>query len=81
MKRVGIDVGGTFTDLVLVNEEEGSITVDKVPSTPDDPSRAVVSCVEKLCGKADVPISGIDFLLHGTTVELEKIWTRYALDV
>ena len=68
MKRVGIDVGGTFTDLVLVDEEGGSITVDKVPSTPDDPSIAVVSGVEKLCLKAGVPISGIDFLLHGTTV-------------
>jgi 5-oxoprolinase (ATP-hydrolysing) len=68
MKRVGIDVGGTFTDLVLVDEEAGQITVDKVPSTPDDPSRAVVHGVEQLCAKADVPISGIDFLLHGTTV-------------
>ena len=37
MKRVGVDVGGTFTDLILVDEEEGRITVDKVPSTPDDP--------------------------------------------
>ena len=42
MKRIGVDVGGTFTDLILVDEEAGRITVDKVPSTPDDPSRGVV---------------------------------------
>ena len=45
MKRIGVDVGGTFTDLILVDEEEGRITVDKVPSTPDDPSRSVVEGV------------------------------------
>ena len=40
MKRIGVDVGGTFTDFILVDEELGSIYVDKVPSTPDDPARA-----------------------------------------
>ena len=40
MKRIGVDVGGTFTDLILVDEETGRITVDKVPSTPDDPAQA-----------------------------------------
>ena len=49
MKRVGVDVGGTFTDLILVDEEHGAITVDKVPSTPDDPARGVVEGVRKLC--------------------------------
>ena len=39
MKRIGVDVGGTFTDLILVDEETGRITVDKVPSTPDNPAR------------------------------------------
>ena len=42
MKRIGVDVGGTFTDLILVDEEAGKITVDKVPSTPDDPARGGV---------------------------------------
>ena len=42
VKRIGVDVGGTFTDLILVDEEAGKITVDKVPSTPDDPARGVV---------------------------------------
>ena len=51
MKRIGVDVGGTFTDLILVDEESGRITVDKVPSTPDDPARGVVDGIRRLCEK------------------------------
>ena len=68
MKRIGVDVGGTFTDLILVDEEAGRITVDKVPSTPDDPARGVVEGINRLCEKAGVQLSEIDNLLHGTTV-------------
>ena len=56
MKRIGVDVGGTFTDLILVDEETGRIAVDKVASTPDDPARAVVEGVEQLCAKAGVSL-------------------------
>ncbi len=68
MRRIGVDVGGTFTDLILVDEAAGGITVDKVPSTPDDPARAVMTGVEALCGKAGVGLEAVDLLLHGTTV-------------
>ena len=68
MRRIGVDVGGTFTDLILVDEAVGGITVDKVPSTPDDPARAVMTGVEALCGKAGVGLQAVDLLLHGTTV-------------
>lgn len=68
MKRIGIDVGGTFTDLILVDEDAGLITVEKVPSTPDDPSRAVVSGVEKICAQSGIEVKDLDLLLHGTTV-------------
>ena len=54
MKRVGVDVGGTFTDLILVDEESGRITVDKVPSTPSDPAQGVVAGVDELCAKSGV---------------------------
>ena len=47
MKRIGVDVGGTFTDLILVDEESGRITVDKVPSTPDDPARGVMGSLPR----------------------------------
>ena len=39
MKRLGVDVGGTFTDLIYVDDEAGEILVHKLPTTPDDPSR------------------------------------------
>ncbi|HSK14808.1 MAG TPA: hydantoinase B/oxoprolinase family protein [Gaiellaceae bacterium] len=68
MKRIGVDVGGTFTDLILVDEERGATTVDKVASTPDDPARAVVEGVGQLCEKAGVPLAEVDNLLHGTTI-------------
>ena len=68
MKRIGVDVGGTFTDLILIDEADGQITVDKVPSTPDNPARAVLTGVEQLCAKAGVGLEAIDLLLHGTTV-------------
>ena len=68
MKRIGVDVGGTFTDLILVDEVAGKISVDKVPSTPSDPSIAVVAGVRQVCEKAGTALEDIDLLLHGTTV-------------
>ncbi len=68
MKRIGVDVGGTFTDLILVDEAAGQIAVDKIPSTPNDPSIAVVEGVRQVCEKAGTALEAIDLLLHGTTV-------------
>ena len=81
MKRIGVDVGGTFTDLILVDEESGRITVDKVPSTPDDPARGVVDGIRRLCDKADVDLSQIDNLLHGTTVATNIALTHSGAEV
>ncbi len=81
MKRVGVDVGGTFTDLILVDEEAGRITVDKVPSTPDDPARGVVDGVRALCAKAGVPLAEVDNLLHGTTVATNIVLTHTGAEV
>jgi 5-oxoprolinase (ATP-hydrolysing) len=68
MKRIGVDVGGTFTDLILVDEALGRISVDKIPSTPSDPSLAVVAGVRQVCEKAGIALEAVDLLLHGTTV-------------
>ena len=81
MKRVGVDVGGTFTDLILVDEEAGQITVDKVASTPDDPARGVVAGVRELCSKAGVPLAEVDNLLHGTTVATNIALTHTGAEV
>lgn len=68
MKRIGVDVGGTFTDLIYVDEENQKIEVSKVPSTPSDPSEAVSDGLKQLCEKADTTLDSLDLLFHGTTV-------------
>jgi 5-oxoprolinase (ATP-hydrolysing) len=76
-----VDVGGTFTDLILVDEEAGRITVDKVPSTPDDPARGVVDGIHKLCAAAGVSLSDVDNVLHGTTVATNIVLTHTGAEV
>ena len=78
---LGVDVGGTFTDLILVDEERGRITVDKLRSTPEDPARAVVEGVRALCAKGDVTLSEVDNLLHGTTVATNIVLTYNGSEV
>ncbi len=66
--RLGIDTGGTFTDLCLFDESSGTFTVAKVSSTPKDPSEAVVAGIRKLLDKRQIAPGQIRFLIHGTTV-------------
>jgi N-methylhydantoinase A/oxoprolinase/acetone carboxylase beta subunit len=68
MKRIGVDVGGTFTDLIFVDEEKGSVAVHKTPSTPKDPSIGVINGVLDLCKSTGTPLHAIDNLFHGTTI-------------
>jgi len=70
MKRIGVDVGGTFTDLILVDQETGRVTVDKVPSTPDDPARGVVEGVRGLSQKAGVPLDHFKVIGEGKLVDI-----------
>ena len=68
MKLVGVDVGGTFTDLVLTDTETKRIVIHKISSTPDDPSIAVLHGIKKICDKGEVQSNEIDHVFHGTTV-------------
>ncbi len=73
--RLGIDVGGTFTDLLLVDESHGSTCMAKVPSTPDDPSRGVLEGVAVVCRRAGIDPREISHVMHGTTVATNAILT------
>lgn len=66
MKRIGIDVGGTFTDVYL--DQNGIVTVEKVASTPHDPGEAVVNGILAVTEQAGLAVTDIDEIVHGTTV-------------
>jgi N-methylhydantoinase A/oxoprolinase/acetone carboxylase beta subunit len=68
MKRLGVDVGGTFTDLIYVDDEAGQILVHKLPTTPEDPSSGTVKGVRELCECAGTAPSQLDQVFHGTTI-------------
>jgi len=79
--RIGVDVGGTFTDLVLIDEASGKISVMKVPSTPSSPDRAVVSGIRKILQEERVNPSKVSFVIHGTTVATNAIIERKGVKV
>ena len=66
--RVGVDSGGTFTDVCLFEDESGRVEVWKVSSTPDDPSRGISQGVEEGIARVGATAGDIAFLGHGTTV-------------
>jgi N-methylhydantoinase A/oxoprolinase/acetone carboxylase beta subunit len=68
MKRLGVDVGGTFTDLIYVDDEAGTILIHKIASTPDDPSQGTVQGIKELTDQADVTPADLDQVFHGTTI-------------
>ena len=73
MRLIGVDVGGTFTDLVYADTEAGETAVHKVSTTPDDPSRGVVAGLMALCDKYGIPRETIDMVFHGTTIATNAI--------
>src|SRR5437870_3311528 len=73
MRLIGVDVGGTFTDLVYADTEAGETAVHKVSTTPDDPSRGVVAGLMALCDKYGIPRETIDVVFHGTTIATNAI--------
>ena len=50
--RIGVDTGGTFTDVIAVRQSDGTLFSSKVPSTPSDPSQALLSGVRRILGEA-----------------------------
>ena len=70
---LGVDVGGTFTDLALFEQETGELTLAKVPSTPADPSQGVVHGIRHLIEQHGIAPDSIAFLIHGTTVATNAV--------
>ncbi|MET0765856.1 MAG: hydantoinase/oxoprolinase family protein, partial [Blastococcus sp.] len=71
--RIGIDTGGTFTDVVAVDEESGQTTTTKTPSTPADPAEGFLNGVRKVLGMMDLDGSAVTAVSHGTTVATNQL--------
>ena len=72
-QRLGIDIGGTFTDAMLIDETTGAVRVSKVSSTPQDPSIGFMEVAERILREAGVSPSDVTYVVHGTTVATNAI--------
>src|SRR5262249_33207050 len=66
--RLGVDVGGTFTDLLLVHDETGNLHRVKTPSTPGNPAAGVLVGVRRIGDGGGGPPAELAYVMHGTTV-------------
>jgi len=74
--RIGVDVGGTFTDFVLVDEAAGRVLTGKRLTTPDDPGRAILDGIARLLDEAASPIGRVRQVVHGTTLVTNTVIER-----
>jgi N-methylhydantoinase A len=71
--RVAIDIGGTFTDATLIDEESGAVSIAKVLTTPADPSEGFMAAVERALQEGAVEAGQVNFVVHATTVATNAI--------
>ena len=71
--RIGIDTGGTFTDVVAVDEATGALVTTKTPSTPDDPADGFLAAVDKVLGLLGATGADVAAVSHGTTVATNQL--------
>lgn len=81
MKRIGVDVGGTFTDLYYSDDERRQAVVEKVPSTSHDPSVGVIDGLKRLVQKAGISLAEVNQVVHGTTVATNTALTHTGAEV
>ena len=74
--RVGVDSGGTFTDVVAFDPDRGRLVFHKVASTPDDPAAGIVSGALGAAERAEAPPAEVAMLIHGTTVATNQVLQR-----
>ena len=73
MKTIGVDVGGTFTDIVYCDLSTNHVAIHKVSTTPDNPSRGIVAGIAEICRDNGVALAEIDYVLHGTTTATNAV--------
>lgn len=80
MIRIGVDVGGTFTDFVMFDTGSGALNYYKVPSTPDDPARAIATGVTEMLALHQIDPARVGYLGHGTTVATNMVIERRGVE-
>jgi N-methylhydantoinase A len=73
MKTIGVDVGGTFTDIVYCDLSTNHVAIHKVSTTPDDPSHGIVQGIAEICRDNGIAPGEIDYVLHGTTTATNAV--------
>ena len=73
MRLIGVDVGGTFTDLIAYDTETGDTHIHKVPTTPDNPSVGVLHGLSSICERFAIPPDSVAHVYHGTTTATNAI--------
>ena len=73
MRLVGVDVGGTFTDVVHTDTESNETLIHKVATTPEDPSQGVMTGILELCERGGIAPGAIDHVYHGTTIATNAV--------
>lgn len=74
--RLGVDIGGTFTDFALFDDDAGRMAVHKQLTTPRDPSKAVLEGTGRLLSREDVGIAAVTTVVHGTTLVTNSVIER-----
>ena len=78
--RIGVDVGGTFTDFVLHDPRRDLVHTGKLLTTPDDPSEAIVTGIVRLLKEKDIQASELHSIVHGTTLVTNTVIERTGAD-
>src|SRR5258708_5890572 len=74
--RIGLDIGGTFTDFILIDDEKGEIRLHKCLTTPQDPSLGALEGLAELVAASGVTLSAVGEIVHGTTLVTNAIIER-----
>lgn len=74
--RIGVDVGGSFTDFAVLEEESGALTTLKVFSRPDEPGAEITAGLERLAARDGIAPGDVDYFTHGTTVGINTVIQR-----
>ncbi len=74
--RIAVDIGGTFTDLQILNEDTGAADAHKVPTTPTDPSEGLIAGILEASERLGFPLGDIRAIMHGTTIATNAVLER-----